>query len=162
MSKKKSRSLPSTPAGKNRPKRLQKTPLVKFVEEPKSDSSSDEDFHPSDVSDEKIDVSEDEINQELTELADEASEYEMMKQYEKMFNDEEENKETSSRKKSKQQSNETNMVKLFRLNYILPAVLRTLTILPMKKKTMITSQYMKNRVRMMIGPMMTWLMKPLN
>uniref|UniRef100_A0A914YE79 Nucleolar complex protein 2 homolog n=1 Tax=Panagrolaimus superbus TaxID=310955 RepID=A0A914YE79_9BILA len=95
MGKKKSKSLPSTPADKSKVKPLPKTPLVKFMEEPKIDTESDDsDFNPSDVSEgEKIELSEDEINQELSELADEATEFEMMKQYEKMFNDEEAEKE---------------------------------------------------------------------
>uniref|UniRef100_A0A914PMR0 Arginyl-tRNA synthetase catalytic core domain-containing protein n=1 Tax=Panagrolaimus davidi TaxID=227884 RepID=A0A914PMR0_9BILA len=77
MEKKNSQTLPSTSAEKSKLKAVQKIPLVKFMEEPKIDTESDDsDFNPSDVSDgENID----ELNQELAELADEAAELEKMK-----------------------------------------------------------------------------------
>ena len=105
----KARSLPSTPADKPKKKKefSKGTPLVKFpkgnhqkvVKNKKESSSEDEDFIPSDVSDEKMDVSDIELNQELSELADEASEFELMKKYHEMINQEEDALEEENKKK---------------------------------------------------------------
>jgi len=105
----KARSLPSTPADKPKKKKefSKGTPLVKFPKEnhhkilksKKESSSEDEDFVPSDVSDEKMDVSDMELNQELAELADEADEFELMKKYHEMINQEEDALEEENKKK---------------------------------------------------------------
>ncbi|KAE9549393.1 hypothetical protein FO519_007401 [Halicephalobus sp. NKZ332] len=108
------RSLPSTPADrpKKKDKFLKKSPLVKFPNDnakkifKKEDietSSEDDEFVPSEASDEKMDLSEVELSQELAELADEASEFELMKRYHEMINEEEDALE--EQKKSKEVKN---------------------------------------------------------
>ena len=186
----KSRSLPSTPADKPKKKKefLKKTPLVKLPKEnnqkfnkKEESSSEDEDFVPSDVSDEKMDVSDIELNQELAELADEADEFELMKKYHDMINQEEDALEEEQKKKEAKVSfitfgyNERfstfrtrkrpkslkvySIVMMTKMGKGKKTWMKRQMIMKIRKTMRNISQFTRKLVKTMTGPLKTWTWK---